>query len=387
VPSLADVALAFAAMIVVGRAETPDERTEVARFFYSVYVEEMGRFRNVADHGRRELREPEDAHSWLFVARDEGVVIGACRLTWGRNGFSERQIRQYSLEPFLAEMPAEGLVVGERTMVAPAYRGGTVWTDLGRSTAPVIEEHHVALVFGASEPHLVPMYATLGQRPYAPRNFFSEESGYMIPNLSIPADLAEARAARRAPEYGVPFDWHNGSVVQSLPAGVSRHLDTFGSVWAAALQGDDAYRTHVAETLADIAPAADGLFVGLAESGIARCTERSVIIDCRAGDRVIKRDGTARNPYLVLSGQMQARDGDRIIQTLSSGDVFGQAGLLLRSPRTADVFASADARILSLSEKSLRSVMNGGGDDGRVLLSNLVAMLASRLRDTNTLSG
>src|SRR4051812_45505854 len=172
--------LASAVMIDFGRAEAPDERTAVARFFYSVYVEEMGRFSDIADHEKRELRDPEDAYSWLFVARDEGVVIGACRLTWGRDGFSERQIRQYGLEPFLAEMPVEQLVVGERTMLAPAYRGGTVWTDLGFTTAPVVQEHDVALVFGASEPHLVPMYARLGQRPYALRNFFSEESGYLI---------------------------------------------------------------------------------------------------------------------------------------------------------------------------------------------------------------
>ena len=50
-------------MIEFGRAETEAERTEVARFFYSVYVQEMGRFRGVADYERRELRDPEDAYS------------------------------------------------------------------------------------------------------------------------------------------------------------------------------------------------------------------------------------------------------------------------------------------------------------------------------------
>ena len=136
-------------VIEFGRAETDAERTEVARFFYSVYVDEMGRFRDVADHERREFRDPEDAYSWLFVARDGGRVIGACRLTWGGDGFSERQIRSYCLAPFLAEIPAEKLVVGERTMVASEYRGGDVWTKLGISTGPLLTAHDVVLVFGA----------------------------------------------------------------------------------------------------------------------------------------------------------------------------------------------------------------------------------------------
>ena len=375
-------------MIDFGRAETSEERTEVARFFYSVYVEEMGRFRDVADHDKRELRDPEDAYSWLFVARDEGSVIGTCRLTWGRDGFSDRQIRQYSLEPFLADLPAKQLVVGERTMLSPAYRGGTVWTDLGFTTAPVIEEHEVALVFGASEPHLIPMYATLGQRPYAPRNFFSEESGYLVPNLSIPADLAKARAARQAPEYGIPFDWQAGSVFQALPAGVRRHLETFGSVWAAALQGDNAYRTHLDDALAGIAPERNALFDGLSELGIDRCTERSIILDCGAGDHVIKRDGTARNTYLVLTGELRAYDGDNLITTLTPGEIFGEAGLLLQSPRTADVFVTSEtARILSVSDKTLRSVIAERCDDSHILLTNLIAILASRLREAKALTG
>src|SRR5437660_11509145 len=146
------------AVIEFGRADTEYERAEVARFFYSVYVEEMGRFRDVADHERRELRDPEDAYSWLFVARDAGRIVGTCRLTWGGDGLSERQIRYYCLEPFLAELPPERLIVGERAMVAPEYRGARLYHDLGQTTTPVVAAHDVLLAFGASEPHLIPMY-------------------------------------------------------------------------------------------------------------------------------------------------------------------------------------------------------------------------------------
>jgi hypothetical protein len=81
------------------------------------------------------------------------------------------------------------MLVGERTMVAASHRGGSVWTDLALSTTPLGEKLGIALSFGASEPHLVTYYAKFGQRPYASRQYFSEESGYIVPTLSIPFGL------------------------------------------------------------------------------------------------------------------------------------------------------------------------------------------------------
>jgi hypothetical protein len=375
-------------MIELGRAETEEERTEVARFFYSVYVEEMGRFRQVADHARRELRDPEDAYSWLFVARDEGRVVGAYRLTWGGDGLSERQVRQYCLQPFLDEMPPEQLVVGERVMVAPEYRGTTLYHDLGVSSGPVIDDHRVLLGFGASEPHLVPMNVRLGQRPYAPRNFSSEESGYLVPNVGIFGDLAEARAAGRSPEHGVPFDFRRGAVLDGLPSKVREYLDSFGTVRSADLQGEPTYWEDLRTTLDQLSGAQRGLFDEMSDDTIRRCVANSIMLDCHRADHIVKRNGTARNMYVVLSGTLEARDGDRIVRHLGPGEIFGESGVLLSEPRTADVFVASDAgRLLSLSERSLRHVIEGDPADSRALLVNLVAILARRLADTGSLAG
>jgi hypothetical protein len=375
-------------VIEFGRAETAAERTEVARFFYSIYVEEMGRFRDVADHARRELRDPEDAYSWLFVAQDNGRIVATCRLTWGGDGLSERQIRYYCLEPFLAEVPPELLLVGERAMVAPEYRGANLYHELGQTTTPVVAAHGVLLGFGASEPHLVPMYLRLGQRPYAPRNFWSEESGYLIPNVSIPPDNDAARAARQSPEYGAPFNWEAGAVYQSLPPGVRRYLDSFGTVRAAGILGEEGYWQEVRDALARLPDTDPGLFDDMTEAIIRRCIENSIILDCHRDDHIVKRDGTARNMYLGLSGTFEARDGDHVIRSLGPGEIFGESGLLLRQLRTADVFVTSDtARLLSLSERSLRNVVEGHSTHSRSLLLNLVKILANRLAGAGELTG
>ena len=105
-------------------------------------------------------------------------------------------------------------------------------------------------------------------------------------------------------------------------------------------------------------------------------------------DHIVKRDGTARNMYVVLSGTLEARDGDRIVRRLGPGEIFGESGFLLHELRTADVFVASDAgRLLSLSERSLRSVVEGDPADSRAFLVNLVAILARRLAETGSLAG
>ena len=78
------------------RALSERDREELFRFRYSVYVEELGRYGRIADHRGRRLVEPEDAHSVLSGARQDGQVVGTARLTFGADGFSARQIDQYS---------------------------------------------------------------------------------------------------------------------------------------------------------------------------------------------------------------------------------------------------------------------------------------------------
>ena len=59
----------------------------------------MGRYQGSADHAGRRLVEPDDEQSWIFYARaDDGEVVGTARLSWGGNGFTERQIEEYGLD-------------------------------------------------------------------------------------------------------------------------------------------------------------------------------------------------------------------------------------------------------------------------------------------------
>jgi CRP-like cAMP-binding protein len=354
-------------------AETEEEKLAVYRLRYDVYVQEMGRYRAAADHERRLLVEPEDATARIFYAAPEGEVVATARFSWGGDApFSARQIEHYQLEPFLAELPPEAIAVGERGMVVPRLRGTPVYEQLALATRHFFQEKRIQLMFGACEPHLLSLYLGRGSRPYAKRNINSPEAGYLIPIVTVVEDVAYLRRigspmAETAIDYGADA---------RIPSCIDR-LVTHGSVLSQRLSSADAYWGEVHRALGG------GRFSaldGLSEDEAERCLGHSNIIECDAGDRVLKKGGVARNMFVVLEGTLEVRDGDELLRVMSPGDVFGEIAFLLGQPRSADVYAATDGvRVLSLSEGTIRKLIESDPDVAARLLLNISKILCLRL--------
>jgi hypothetical protein len=357
-----------------GLAETPDEREAVFRFRYSVYVEEMGRYQDTADHANRRLVEPEDDHSLIFFATDGSDVVATCRLTWGGDGFSERQIRQYSLQPFLDELPHTVMAVGERAMVEPQHRGSGLLDDLMAHARELTDDYDVRIVFGACEPHLLSLYLGMGQRTYADKNINSGEAGYLIPLVSLPKGVDSL--------IGLGDASHDPT---GVPTCVGRILSSEGgAVLSPMLIEPTKYWGEVNDALQALEHRGIGAFDSFTEDEVERCLSRSNIIECDTGDHVLKKGGVARNIFVVLDGTLEVRDGDRMVGVLSRGEVFGEIAFLLERPRGLDVYAATDgARVLSLSEGTLRKMIADDPVVAAKLLFNVSRMLCLRLIKAN----
>ena len=353
-----------------GLAQTTDERDAIYSFRYSVYVEEMGRYQGTADHENRRLAEPEDEHSWLFFAREGDEVVATGRLTWGGDRFSDRQIEHYRLRPFLEELPAEAMAVGERLMVAPKYRGSGLVEELLARSSDLVGGHDVRIVFGACEPHLLSLYLGMGQRTYADRNINSPEAGYLIPIVSFPQGV----------DALVGLGGTNGAEPPAMPACVAPILEGSGAVLSPMLLASEEYRTQVHEALYRLEHEGISAFDGFTDDEEERCLARSNIIECDAGDHVLKKGGAARNVFVVLDGTLEVRDDERVVAVLSRGDVFGEMAFLLERPRAFDIYAATDAvRVLSLSEGTLRKMIAEDAVVAAKLLLNISKMLCARL--------
>jgi hypothetical protein len=328
------------------RATTAAEIEAVQRLRYAVYVEEMGRYDGVvgAEDGR--FAEPEDEHSWIYYARDGDQLVAATRMTFGDDGFSERQVEQYQLEPFLGELPPEIMGVGERNTVLPAYRGTGVLDQLFELSGSETMDHGLQVAFGCCEPHLLPLFLRMGQRTYAPHHLPRPAAGYLIPLVSFVPDVEVLRGVGPATKPG------------DLPACVEAVLAREGSVRSEVLAAPHEHWGEIRRTLEALDAQRISVFDQFTDDEAERCTARSTIIECARGDRVLKRGGTARNIFVVLDGRLEVRDDDRIVSALGPGDAFGEMAFLLEQPRAFDVdAASDDTRILSLSEGALRRMV------------------------------
>jgi hypothetical protein len=361
----------------IGVAETEEERSAVYRLRYDVYVEEMGRYQAVADHERRMLYEDVDAQSRISYAALDGEIIATARLTWGGDGaLPQRMIDQYGLAPFLEELPADAIAVGERAMVRPQLRGTDVLLKLMIAGMPWVRERRIQLIFGDCEPHLLNLYLSLGQRTYSKTNVNSAEAGYLIPIVTVVEDYAYFKQLN-SPLLPHLQDFGEDARVPDI----IRRVFAEGSAVKSRVQTtSESYWSEVHGALSELDANRISALDGFTEEEAARCLEKSTIIECAAGDRVLKKGGVARNLFVVLDGTLEVRDGDLVQAVFTPGDVFGEMAFLLERPRTADVYAASDgSRILSLSEAQLKKMTKSDPVIAAQLLLNISKMLCMRI--------
>jgi hypothetical protein len=354
----------------VGPAETEEQKEAVYRFRYSVYVEEMGRYQSTADHVGRRLVEPEDEQSWIFSARtDDGEVVGTARLSWGANGFTARQLDEYGLEPFLAELPPEHVALGERVMVKQDLRGTGLVEEVLRCRDDTGLAHDVRIQFSACEPHLLSLYLGRGRRTYSMKNINTPEAGYLIPLVAFPqgAEVLRGVGAHTAP--GAMPD-----CVEQILAGGG------GAVMSPLMTGPEDYELHLRAAMHEIEAQDISAFHAFTDEEVERCLGHSNVIECAAGDRVLKKGGVARSIFVVLDGTLEARDGERVVGVIRTGEVLGEMAFLLERPRTLDVYAASDSvRVLSLSEHTIRKMVADDPAVAAKLLFNISRMLCVRI--------
>jgi CRP-like cAMP-binding protein len=223
---------------------------------------------------------------------------------------------------------------------------------------------------------LLNLYLGLGQRTYSKKNVNSAEAGYLIPILFVPEDIAYLRQINSPLlEYVRDF----GSEAR-IPPCVERLMAEGSAVMSRRLVASADYWGEVHGALSEIEGTRPTALDGFTEEDAARCLEKSTIIECRAGDRLLKKGGVARNLFVVLDGTLEVRDGETPLAVFGPGDVFGEMAFLLERPRSKDVYAATDGvRVLSLSEATLRQLIKSDPAIAAQLLLNISKMLCLRI--------
>lgn len=355
----------------------------VQRFKYDVYVEEMGRYAKIADHDNRLLVEVDDATSHVFLFSVGDTLAATMRLTWGGDdALTGRHIEQYDLSGVLDHVAPDQIVIGERFMIDPTHRGGTMLLEMFTAYMQFVNERRIQLIFGDCEPHLLNTYQALGFRTYTEHNVNSPETGYLIPLVIVAEDVEYMRRIR-SPLAEVLMDFGEDARV---PANIDELLAGGAAVKSERMEGQETFIADFRAMAQETNALDSGLFHGMSEADISSCLGKSVIISCREGDRIIKCGNVAKNMGMVLSGSFEVRDGENVLAQIGSGEVFGEIAFFLKLPRTMDIVCvSETARIVSFNDRTIRTLMQKNSEAAARMLFNISVLLCGRLKRTNDL--
>ena len=360
--------------IQVRYAETESEREAVYRLRYEIYNREMNLESPAVDHDRRVLTDANDDTARILYATVDGELAGTLRIHWGGDApFPDEFEETYQFDHFRPVVADEEMVVFSRLMVRKEHRGSMVPVEFFAHIARFSIAQGARLTFCDCQPHLLNLYTMIGYRTYA-TTYNDIMMGLLVPLVVVVEDLAHFRA------IGSPLLQFSGEDFRpDPPTDILALLPAAPTVQP--VPGDaaaDWARTFglLAESHEETTP----IFEGLSDDAVNQIMQRSFVITCEKDDLVIQKRAVDRTMFIVLAGLLEVREGDRVVAVASRGDVLGELAFLLHGERLSDVYAASDdAKVLSLNEKAVMSLMEEQPAIAARLFLNLSRVVAAKV--------
>jgi CRP-like cAMP-binding protein len=102
--------------------------------------------------------------------------------------------------------------------------------------------------------------------------------------------------------------------------------------------------------------------------------------DFKAGEVIFRQGDPAHELFIVQSGEVEIRLGNRVLETLPQYSIFGEMALIDSAPRSATAIASSDAKLVPVSEKQFLFLIS----NTPYFALNVMRVMARRLRAANT---
>jgi CRP/FNR family cyclic AMP-dependent transcriptional regulator len=99
----------------------------------------------------------------------------------------------------------------------------------------------------------------------------------------------------------------------------------------------------------------------------------------KAGEVIFKESDAATEFYVVQSGKVDIRLGNRLLGTVGERDIFGEMALIDAAPRSATAVAATDVRLVAVGERQFLFMVSQTPH----FALNVMRTLARRLRTQN----
>jgi predicted GNAT family N-acyltransferase len=350
------------------------ELVAVGRLRYEVYVRELGRRPPGSDDAQGVQLEPEDAVSTVYAAFHGDVPVACLRLTtMDRLPPGSRWREFYGTDTF--PLPEKQQAMLSRLAVGAEQRGSLLAPRLLAAAFADFRADGGEVLFLRCAANMVPLYEVMGFRRYVEGNA-ATDAGFRLPMVMIAGDWAHFEAVKSplidaAQEFAPNVtlgDWFETRYPEhSRPASVrvlgkeefllsfAARLDNPGIPLLEDLEGDEK----------------EFLFLAAAHR------------DVRTGGLVLRKGERGSELFLILDGAVEVTESPRgqrrVLTTLGAGQLFGEAGFLMQSPRTADVTAIADTQLVVLDNDAFARLGESHPGVALKVMRNLSRALCLRL--------
>lgn len=99
------------------------------------------------------------------------------------------------------------------------------------------------------------------------------------------------------------------------------------------------------------------------------------------GECVVRRGDRGDAAFVIIAGEVEIRqpDSDEVLATMGKGEVFGELALLTDATRSANVYASTDLRVMTLSRAAFIEHLHQNPAHAVELLSSIGARMKAML--------
>ena len=110
---------------------------------------------------------------------------------------------------------------------------------------------------------------------------------------------------------------------------------------------------------------------------LTRASTESRIV--HAGEHIFRQGEAGTEMFLVKSGAVDIRRGNKTLETVEAGGIFGEMALIDGSPRSADAIAHTDAEIFPVGTRQFEFMVA----EAPYFATSVMSVMAKRLRRAN----
>jgi CRP/FNR family transcriptional regulator, cyclic AMP receptor protein len=120
------------------------------------------------------------------------------------------------------------------------------------------------------------------------------------------------------------------------------------------------------------------LFAGCSKKELGAIAAVADELDMRDGETLIREGERGREFFVIVEGSARVTRKGRKINDLGAGDWAGEIALITDTPRTATVVATSPGRLLVVTDRAFRSVL----EEVPSISIKLMKTLGERLHDS-----